>query len=56
MVDGHGLAPAFWRHGGQKVVLLLRRRHPLVCRALHCLRRDPANIELVFAALAPSIF
>jgi len=56
MVGGRGLVPAFWLHAGQGGVLHIKRRHPLIRQALHCIRRDPANIELVFAALAPDIF
>ncbi|MBE0664735.1 MAG: hypothetical protein IH584_02865 [Candidatus Aminicenantes bacterium] len=56
MVGGRGLAPAFWLHAGQGRVLHIRRRHPLIRQALCCVRRDPANSELIFAALAPDIF
>ena len=56
MVDGRGLEPAFWLPAGQGGVLHIRRRHPLVGQALRCIHRDPDNIELAFAALAPDIF
>jgi hypothetical protein len=56
MIGGRGLAPAFWLHAGRGGVLHIRRRHPLIRQALHCIRRDPDNIELVFAALVPDIF
>lgn len=55
MVGGRGLAPAFWLQTGHGGVLHLRRKHPLIRQALHCLRRNPDNSELVFAALAPDI-
>lgn len=56
MVGGRGLAPAFWLHAGPGRVLHIRRRHPLIRQALCCVRRDLANSELIFAALAPDIF
>jgi hypothetical protein len=56
MLGGRGLAPAFWLPAGQGRVLHIRRRHPLIRQALCCVRRDPANSELIFAALAPDIF
>jgi len=56
MVGGRGLAPAFWLQAGRGRVLHIRRRHPLIRQALCCVRRDPANSELIFAALAPDIF
>lgn len=56
LVGGRGLAPAFWLHAGQGGEMHIRRRHPMIRQALHCIRRDPANIELVFTALAPDIF
>jgi hypothetical protein len=55
MIGGRGLAPAFWQNAGQGI-LYIRRSHPLVRQAQHCLRRDPANIELVFVTLVPDIF
>jgi hypothetical protein len=56
MVRGRGLAPAFWLPANLGFVLHLRRRHPLTLLALRSVRRDPANIELAFAALAPEQF
>jgi len=56
MVGGRGLMPAFWQQTGRGIVLHLRRRHPLVLLALQSMRHDPANSELVLAALAGDIF
>ncbi len=56
MVGGRGMAPAFWLPAVQGGVLVLRRRHPLIRKSRQSLLRDPANIELIFAALAPDIF
>jgi hypothetical protein len=56
MVGGRGLAPSFYLPAGQGFILHIRRRHPLTRQALHCSRSDPANIELIFAALAADLF
>ncbi|MEI6614117.1 MAG: hypothetical protein WCL37_04405 [Chrysiogenales bacterium] len=56
LAEGRGLAPAYRLKNEQGNILLLRRRHPLVLRALQSIGQDGDNSELAFAALMPGHF
>ncbi len=56
LIEGRGWAPARWLKTAEGDVLQLRRRHPLLLRALRSIGRDGNNIEWIFAAIMPGRF
>lgn len=56
MVEGRGLVPARWLKNKHGDILRLRRRHPLVLRAMHKTEKERDSSELAFAALMPGYF